>query len=213
MANSFMEQMAFPKGWLGSFILKGMNIGHRKLWEGTLQGLSLPKEGRILDIGCGGGGMLHRLLREYPRLAADGLDVSETSVKESRRKNRCYGSRCTIAQGEATALPYEDGRFDLAVTTDSLYWWEDLARAFSEVHRVLKPGGRFVIGLEAIDPTDTTWSSKFERMIIHAPEEIVAYLEGAGFSDVRTDMFPKTRWVNGARFIARKAGRMEAASS
>ena len=110
MANSFMEQMAFPKGWLGSFILKGMNIGHRKLWERTLQGLSLPEEGRILDIGCGGGGLLHRLLREYPRLAADGLDVSETSVKESRRKNRCYGSRCTIAQGEATALPYEDGR-------------------------------------------------------------------------------------------------------
>ena len=59
------------------------------------------------------------------------------------------------------------------MTTDSLYWWEDLARAFSEVHRVLKPGGRFVIGLEAVDPTDTTWSSKFERMIIHAPEEIV----------------------------------------
>ena len=180
MANSFMEQMAFPKGWLGSFILKGMNIGHRKLWERTLQGLSLPEEGRILDIGCGGGGLLHRLLREYPRLAADGLDVSETSVKESRRKNRCYGSRCTIAQGEATALPYEDGRF--------------------------------VIGLEAVDPTDTTWSSKFERMIIHAPEEIVAHLEGAGFSDVRTEMFPKTRWVNGARFIARKAGKKEAAS-
>jgi len=61
--------------------------------------------------------------------------------------------RCSVVQGNVAALPFETDRFDLATAFETVYFWPDLEKCFAEVHRVLKPGGSFLICNES-DGTD-----------------------------------------------------------
>ncbi len=58
--------------------------------------------------------------------------------------SRVLGSRCFIEQGNVMELPYETGKFDLVTAFETVYFWPDLKQSFSEVYRVLKPGGMFM---------------------------------------------------------------------
>lgn len=181
--GKFLNNFRKPQGFLGKLILCSMNIGHRSLWKWCLSHVDFPKNGRMLDIGCGGGGMILHLLRTYPDLLADGLDHSEESLQRSRKVNREFlGERCGFRQGEAAKLPYEDGRFDFVTAMESIYFWNDLRSCFIEVNRVLKKGCLFVIGVEAADPLDTTWTSRIEGMRIYSLDELETLLHETGFS-------------------------------
>ena len=183
--KKFMNNFRKPQGFLGKLVLCGMNIGHRSLWEWCLSRVDLPKSGRMLDIGCGGGGMIANLLHAHPDLSADGLDHSEESLRRSRKVNaESLGARCNFRQGTAEKLPYEDNLFDFVTAMESIYFWDDLRTCFCEVNRVLKKSGLFIIGVEAADPLDTTWSSRIDGMRIYSPDELETLLESAGFSVV-----------------------------
>ena len=183
-----LNQFGCPKGAWGRFIIRGMNIGHRRLWDWCLEQVRIDENCRFLDVGCGGGRMIRSLLDRYPSLRVDAVDVSAEAVAYSRKENRRYlGSRCRIEQSGAESLPYDDNSFDLVTTFESLYFWQDIRKGFAEIYRVLKDGGRLVIGLEAADPSDKTWSSRIEAMTIYAPQELRTHLLDCGFSSVRTE--------------------------
>ena len=67
---------------------------------------------------------------------------------------------------------------------ESIYFWDDLCTCFREVNRVLKKSGLFIIGVEAADPLDTTWSSRIDGMRIYSLDELETLLQSAGFSVV-----------------------------
>ena len=129
--------------------------------------------------------MIADLLHAHPDLSADGLDHSEESLRRSRKVNAEFlGARCNFQQGTAEKLPYEDGCFDFVTAMESIYFWDDLRTCFCEVNRVLKKSGLFIIGVEAADPLDTTWSSRIDGMRIYSPDELETLLQSAGFSVV-----------------------------
>ncbi len=80
-------------------------------------------------------------------------------------------------------LPFDNGTFDLVTAFETVYFWEDLPRAFAEAARVLKSGGRILICNEACDPDDTTWTDRIEGMRIYPAETIARLLAEAGFRD------------------------------
>ena len=61
--------------------------------------------------------------------------------------------RCTVIQGNVAELPFDDESFELATAFETVYFWPGLEHCFSEVCRVLQPGGRFIICNES-DGTD-----------------------------------------------------------
>ncbi|MCI2045379.1 MAG: class I SAM-dependent methyltransferase, partial [Sphaerochaeta sp.] len=83
-----------------------MNRGHAPLSRWGLSLLSPDKDAHVLDVGCGGGANIARLLRRCPEGAVDGLDASAESVAYSKKKNRRALDRCSIIQGDIRALPY-----------------------------------------------------------------------------------------------------------
>lgn len=185
MLNKFFQNTRRPEGRLGWLMLKSMNAGHAKLSAWALGFLPLAEDAAVLDVGCGGGANLAALLRLCPRGRAAGLDYSPLAVAESRRYLAPAGDRCSVVQGDAGDLPFPDGSFDGATAFETVYFWPDLPRAFGELRRVLRPGGRLLIACECCDPADTTWTRRIPGMTIYDPQDLAARLEAAGFRQVR----------------------------
>ncbi len=79
---------------------------------------------------------------------------------------------------------FADNWFDAVTAFETVYFWPELPRCFHEVHRVLKPGGTFLICNESNGDTDKDekWTEIIGGMTIYKDAELKAYLEQAGFS-------------------------------
>lgn len=98
---------------------------------------------RILEIGCGSGANLLFLSQE--KFQAYGLDHSAFAIEMAGEFLRKYDSSANLKTGCATSLPYEDSYFDACVESNSIHCntTQDIQQIFDEIHRVLKPGGKF----------------------------------------------------------------------
>jgi ubiquinone/menaquinone biosynthesis C-methylase UbiE len=90
----------------------------------------------LLDAGCGKGEFLDKLGPATGR--AVGIDLSKESVKKA-------GHNAALALGTLEALPFRDETFDLITCRWVVEHLEDPGRSLSELHRVLKTGGRIVL--------------------------------------------------------------------
>jgi ubiquinone/menaquinone biosynthesis C-methylase UbiE len=107
--------------------------------------LAGPLEGqRLLDVGCGDG----VYLIEAARLgaAATGVDRSEAMLITARRHAADHGVEVELRQGDAHALPFDDGTFEVVIAITMLCLVPDAAKAVNEMARVTVPGGRVIIG-------------------------------------------------------------------
>jgi SAM-dependent methyltransferase len=100
---------------------------------------------RILDVGCGTGGMLGRLCRFGPTI---GIDSASDAIRLA--KKRYSGS---ILQGDASFLPFRSESFDLLTSFDVLYHSRvrDDLRVLNEMVRVLRPEGTLLVRVPAFD--------------------------------------------------------------
>ena len=182
--KDFFSQCARPEGFLGRCMLHFMNFGHAPLTNWGLGQVTFRDGMTMLDIGCGGGATLKRLLKRSPGGKVYGIDISEESVSKARNVNkRLLGSQVFVEQGSAESLPWDDRTFDVVTAVETVYFWPDLPKCFQEVKRVLKPGGQFAIILEVIE-SDSVWTNVVEGMTVYSPEQLKDMLEQAGFSDV-----------------------------
>ena len=89
-------------------------------------------------------------------------------------------------QGDARHLDFEDETFDKVTAFETIYFWPGLAHCFGEVRRVLKPGGKFLIGLESNG--DSSMVMKFFGTVIdmtnYNDSEVIKALQEAGFEDI-----------------------------
>lgn len=100
----------------------------------------------VLDVGCGFGLESLRLARAVaPGGAVTGVDASARFVAEARRRAAADGLAVTFVEGDATALPFPDGAFDVARAERVLVYVPDPDAAIAEMVRVTRPGGRIAV--------------------------------------------------------------------
>ena len=101
------------------------------------------KPKRVLDAGCGEGGVAMALAARHLDLSVDGVEVSATNVRIARQLNRW--KTVTIRQGLAEEVHehFEAGRFDLAYSFAVLEHVRDVDATIRSIMTVLRPGGRF----------------------------------------------------------------------
>lgn len=97
---------------------------------------------RVLDVGCGTGALLHRLMASYPQARLCGIDPVPEMLDVARRK---LPPEIPLQPGWAERLPFEDGAFDAIVSCNMLHYVRQPAKALAEMRRVLRPGGRVTI--------------------------------------------------------------------
>lgn len=165
---------------------------------------------RILDVGMGTGRMTNRLSFFFPEAKVVGIDFAPGMVAAAQAKYSGFG----MLLADALHLPFLEDAFDIVVSNLVYQWADDLPKAFSEAHRVTKPGGTFSFTMfghrtlqELFDSLQTVPSGNGGASLRRLPsrEDVAATLAGSGFSGVKTDyelikinfddMFALLRWL------------------
>jgi ubiquinone/menaquinone biosynthesis C-methylase UbiE len=143
-----------------------------------VDGLDLGDD--VLEIGPGFGATTRVLADRLPRLSVVELDPGYCE-----RLRSTLGTSVTVTQGDATELPYPDGRFSAVLCFTMLHHIPTAAQqdqAFAEIARVLRPGGTFA----GTDSIGTGWLFKTihigDTLNLIDPDALPARLEAAGLS-------------------------------
>jgi ubiquinone/menaquinone biosynthesis C-methylase UbiE len=99
-----------------------------------------PKPGlRWVDVGCGNGAFSELVIARCAPASLDGVDPSEGQLSFAR--TRPAARLAKFREGDAMALPYDDGGFDIAVMALVIFFVPDPAKGVAEMRRVVRPGG------------------------------------------------------------------------
>lgn len=105
--------------------------------------LDLPPQSRILELGCGPGGLwlgnIHRIPEDWDIVLSD---LSCGMLQDAQRDLGTNQGRFHFATVDARSIPFDDKSFDVVIANHMLYHVPDRSAAFSEIRRVLSPGGR-----------------------------------------------------------------------
>jgi len=111
--------------------------------DSAFEMLGLGGDDRFLDVGCGSGAAVRRAAPLVERSV--GVDLSEGMLR--RADELAAGLEgVEFVEGDAEALPFEDGEFTAVLCTTSFHHYPEPFAALREMRRVLAPGGRAVIG-------------------------------------------------------------------
>ncbi|MDG7008552.1 MAG: methyltransferase domain-containing protein [Nitrososphaerota archaeon] len=118
---------------------------HRPNFGAILEELALTPDDRFMEVGCGGGALLHDVLKAG--CTAAGVDNSPEVVQLTRRANAkaIREGRLEVRESAADSLPFGDSTFARAAMTEVLGFPQNPVKAFKEVARTLAPGGKMVV--------------------------------------------------------------------
>ena len=131
---------------------------------------------RLLDAGCGTGGLLRRLHEAQPAWALTGLDFSPLACELTRER-----TGAEIVQGSIAVLPFADASFDAVVSCDVVCQVVDPAQAVREFRRCLKPGGAVVLTMPAYQWMYSYHDKEVGNLRRYSRSEVNTLLHTAGF--------------------------------
>jgi SAM-dependent methyltransferase len=140
----------------------------------------------LLDVGCGDGDLAVELARRGA--VVTGLDADSAMLAAARRRGEIRGTPPRFIEGDAERLPFEDAIFDLVIAVTLLCFVGDAERSVAEMGRVLKPGGRLLVGelgrlsLWAAHPRIRGWmgNQTWQAITVRTPRELRSFAEAAG---------------------------------
>lgn len=151
---------------MNSLMTGGLHHRWRRL---GVDAAALAPGSAALDVCCGTGDFAFSLYDAVgPMGSVTGVDFSRRMLEVAREKQRHNGKVVDFKWGDATALEFEDNRFDAATVGFGIRNIPDIERAFAEMTRVVKPGGR-VVCLEITQPSKQPFKSFygvwFDRLV------------------------------------------------
>jgi ubiquinone/menaquinone biosynthesis C-methylase UbiE len=193
---------AMAPGWLGDWITdrrarrpSGMwarsfyqdPLYHYPGFRAILEELALSPEDRLLEVGCGGGVLLHRALASG--CSGAGVDHSPAMVRLAREVNSEFlrTGKLEILEGSAERLPFPDRSFTCATMSGVFGFISDPVAALREISRVLHPGGRIVLlGSDpAMRGTPAAPEPMASRIYFYDDTELEGLARTAGFQEAR----------------------------
>jgi arsenite methyltransferase len=181
LLSTVAGQLGRPHGILSPFVARALNRGNEKAIVAAVDAAQVPRGGVAADIGFGGGLGLQLLLDGIgDDGVVHGIEIADEMLRRAKSK---FGgdARLRLSRGSLTELPLDDGSVDALITVNTVYFISELDAACRELARVLRPGGRAVIGIG--DP-DVMARLPFTKhgFTIRPVDEIAAALENSGLS-------------------------------
>lgn len=160
----------------------------RTLYQHVINQLETIKFDNLLDVGCGTGEILTTVKRLYPNTSMYGIDISEEMLKKAKEK---VLDTVTLSLGDAEHLPFENGKFDCLLCTDSFHHYPTPKRAIAEFCRVLDTNGYLILAdfwkpfpIRQAMNIFIPFSNEGD-VRIYSKSEIINFLEASGFQDIQ----------------------------
>jgi SAM-dependent methyltransferase len=180
------RQSRRPSGWLGELVARVMAYETEPANRIAAEELALRAEETVLEIGCGHGRTLARLAGA-PCAFAAGIDPSDVMVRLARKRMRRWieAGRAEVSLASSATIPYADARFDAVLAVHVVYFWNEPLVDLREVRRVLRAGGRVLLGYRPRDE-ETLAALPASVYALRSADEIEGLLADSGFVEIRS---------------------------
>src|SRR5204863_7617598 len=189
--------------------------------DGSLRGVRSCRAGSALDVATGGGHTALALAGVAGDVVA--FDLTEPMLRAAREFIRSRGStNVAFVLGDVEALPFRDGAFDAVTCRIAAHHFANVAAALRQAHRVLRPGGSFLIQdiLGHDDPAANAFITEVERrrdpshVRAYRASEWKAFLRAAGLTVIDEGVVRKVRpweeWTGRTRMTPEALHALEA---
>jgi len=148
--------------------------GKRLLLETLLDRAATTSSSRMIDVGCGTGGVLQALAGHGLTV---GIDRAEVALRFCREKGLT-----AVVLGSALELPFATGSFDVCTMMDVLEHVDDEQAPLAEARRILRPGGALVVSVPAFDALWSQHDVTLEHRRRYRKPQLVSVVRQAGLT-------------------------------
>jgi ubiquinone/menaquinone biosynthesis C-methylase UbiE len=181
LSRFMAEQLSNPSGMAGSLVAFVWNRRNAAMNDAVFDSLALISTDRVLEVGFGGGYLLGRMSAMITNGLVVGVDISPAMVAFCERRYRTLLKKGSLELRYATveSLPFPAEYFSKACTVNSIFYWQDVQRALSELQRVLTKDGLLVLCFTCKESLE---NRNFARHVhLYEAEEVEQMAVSCGF--------------------------------
>ncbi len=147
--KTLAEQLSCPSGDFGKRVAEMMNESNIRMTLESIVAMKIRPGDHILEIGHGNALHLKEILDAAENIRYTGLEISETMHQEAKRINQNFikNNVAGFILYDGEKIPFEERSFDRIFTVNTLYFWKNPVSFLTEIHRVLKDNGSFILTL------------------------------------------------------------------
>lgn len=183
-------QLRQPHGDRGHQLADTMNESNAGINRRVIELMALTSGTSVLEIGFGNGGFVGELLKQANGIRYTGLDWSQAMVNAARKQNQAL-KKAVFIHGASVQMPFASQCFDMVMSVNTLYFWENPEQDFAEIRRVLKPAGQVCIAF-----ADKSFMSQLSfsqyNFKLYDKESVVDIIERSGFQIVQAETYEET---------------------
>jgi ubiquinone/menaquinone biosynthesis C-methylase UbiE len=167
MFNTFIKYVAKnfrnPYGVGGKVSTKIMNIMNQNQYKAVLKNIHLKPNDIVLDIGFGNGYLIKKLFEQNNNIKIFGIEISIDMLNKVTKENKqnIENGVLKLFLENISKTSFGENLFDKIYTVNTIYFWNELDKCFSEIKRVLKQDGIFINAIYTKEYLDKTIFSKY----------------------------------------------------
>jgi SAM-dependent methyltransferase len=180
IANNFGN----PNGVGGIISTKIMNIINQPQYNAVLKNINLKTNDCVLDIGFGNGYLIKRIFEKNILIKIFGIEISKDMLEKVSSKY-IGNDRVKLLFENINETSFDENLFDKIYTVNTIYFWDELEKCFSEIKRILKPNGIFLNVIYTKEYLNKIFFSKhgFKKYTV---DEIKTIMEDNGLRIIET---------------------------
>jgi len=196
-----IRQAGRPDRFAGRWFAARMNASHSALTDWALAALGALPDARILDVGCGGGRTVAKLVARSHGPSVHGVDIAPGSVLLTRDTNAqaIAQRRASVVRAAVSRLPYSDATFGLVTAIETHYYWPTPENDLREVVRTLAPGGRVLVVAEVYAHGLFAGANRAVMAMLGGrawtEEQHRHWFAAAGLADIEVRTEPSRGWI------------------
>jgi SAM-dependent methyltransferase len=201
LAAYVARQAGRPDRFAGRWFASRMNVSHSTLTDWALAGLGELPDTRILDVGCGGGRTLAKLIARSRGPAVHGVDFAPGSVLLTRDTNAraIADGHAGVTRATVSHLPYREATFGLVTAFETHYYWPTPDHDLREIVQALEPGGRVLVVAELYAHGSFAWASRAVMAMlggrVWTEDQHRRWFDSASLTDVEVRTDSRHGWI------------------
>jgi ubiquinone/menaquinone biosynthesis C-methylase UbiE len=178
------KQLSCPSGEHGVEVGKSMYMSNLSMIKNCIKTLKIKDESSVLELGFGNGQHIPELLSQAQNLTYTGLEASELMIKEAQINNPNLKAESFILSDGKPKLNFSDQTFDCFLSSNTVYFWQNISLQLEEVFRVLKVGGQFSISFVEKEFGQKLPFTPF-GFNLYSETEMHTLLQNSGFQNIQ----------------------------